>query len=87
MTNEEENRVDAAALLPSLTFEPLDAEDAGATISYAFVLFKFHQQESPMDEQWAFRGSGSQSLEELLGVLRIQERLIEKKLLDAWEGE
>jgi hypothetical protein len=51
----------------------------------AFVLVKSLDQDG--DVAWAFRTSENMNLEELLGALTVQARLLSNQLVTSWEDQ
>jgi hypothetical protein len=75
-------RVPIGSVLPGFELHPLEP---AWTPLQAFVLVKSLDQDG--DVAWAFRTSENMNLEELLGALTVQARLLSNQLVTSWEDQ
>jgi len=80
MTDDPDDRVPIADVLPGLEIHPLTT---GATAMEAFVLIKLLDGEG--HSTWAYRTTHSLNREELLGALVVHVDVLRKELLDELE--
>jgi len=68
-----------------LTGVTLRSIDSAKSIGFVFALVKYLDRDPPgSDSAWAYRTSSAPNREELLGALRVQEKLMQKELAMDW---
>jgi hypothetical protein len=75
-------RLPIEQVLPGFELHPLEP---AWTPLQAFVLVKCLDEEG--ETAWSFRTSEQLNLEELLGALRVQTKVLERRLVQQWDDD